>query len=122
MNKADRKSPKGLLVREKRNVLGGKITLYCTGFALLHLALDASQQHYKSVLFDGAIATIIFSCYLLNLFKFHRFAKITGLLSLNIAFVIYASVVPKEVGIYLFYFPLVAASSAFFNDHEKELR
>jgi signal transduction histidine kinase len=113
---------KGLLVSEKRNLLINRIALYCAGFSLLHLVIDASHGLYQSVIFDCGIVLIIAGCYLLNHYKFHRSSKIIALVSMNLAFLIYASVVPKAVGIYLFYFPLVAISSAFFENNEKMLR
>jgi signal transduction histidine kinase len=41
---------------------------------------------------------------------------------MNLAFVLYARIVPKEAGIFLYYFPLMAASSALFGPAEKKLR
>jgi signal transduction histidine kinase len=106
----------------KRNILTGKISLYCTGFSLFHLCLDTFLGHYPSSIFDICLATVIFSCYLLNRKGYYKAAKVTGLTLVNLAFIFYCSVLPKEVGIYLYYFPLMAVASALFENKDKNLR
>jgi signal transduction histidine kinase len=106
----------------RRNILSGKIALYCTGFALLHFFIDFFQGMYESAAFDAGIAGAIFFCFVLNRFKFYRATKIIGLSILNFSLGIYACVVPKEIGVYLFFFPLIAISCALFGPGEKKLR
>lgn len=106
----------------RRNILSGKIALYCTGFALLHFFIDFFQGMYESAAFDAGIAGAIFFCFVLNRFKFYQATKITGLSILNFSLSVYACVVPKEVGVYLFFFPLIAIACALFGPGEKKLR
>jgi signal transduction histidine kinase len=119
MVKEKLKPDKVLLADQKRVVLSGKIALYCTGFAIIHFFLDASQALYQSAAFDLIIAGMIFCCYLLNKWGFYQTATFIGLFLLNIAFVLYACIVPKEVGVYLYYFPLMAISSALFGPAQR---
>jgi signal transduction histidine kinase len=100
----------------------GQISLYGTAFTLLHFFIDFAQGMYQSAIFDLIISLSIFICYLLNRLKYHRIAKFSGLVVLNAVLLIYASVVPKEVGVYLFYFPLMVVSFALFGDDEKKFR
>ncbi len=100
----------------------GQISLYGTAFTLLHFFLDFGQGMYQSAIFDLIISLSIFICYILNRLKYTRIAKFSGLIVLNSVLLIYASVVPKEIGVYLFYFPLMAVSFALFGDDEKKFR
>lgn len=114
--------PKILLSTVKRNVLVGKLCWFCIILALLHAALDASQGLFQSVVVDFGFAAIIAIAYLLNHWKFHKTSKIFVLLSLNLLFLFLANMLPKEVGIFLYYFPLIVASSALFDSHQKYFR
>ncbi len=116
------KVAKGISAEEKRIILTGQITLYCTAFALLHFFIDFSQGMFQSALSDASIGLAVFVCYGINRLKYHRLAKLCCLAMLNISLSLYASVVPREVGVYLFYFPLIAVSSALFGKQERKLR
>ena len=111
-----------LLTTIKRNVLVGKICLFCIVLAFLHVLLDASQGLYESVAVDLLFAAIIGFAWLLNHWKYHRASKIFVLFCLNLLFVFFTSVLPKEVGTYLYYFPLIVAASALFDSVEKRYR
>jgi signal transduction histidine kinase len=110
---------KVLAAHEKRAKLTGKIALYCALFAFLHFALDFAQGVYQAAIFDLCIALAIFGCYILYRINYVKLAKVLGLLLMNIAMVLYASVVPKEVGVYLFFFPLMTISASLFGPDEK---
>lgn len=110
------------LTTVKRNVLVGKICLFCILLAFFHVMLDASQGLYESVAVDLLLAAIIGTAWLLNRWKYHRTSKIFVLLCLNLLFLFFTSVLPKGVGTYLYYFPLLVASSALFDSAEKYYR
>ena len=111
-----------LLSTVKRNVLVGKLCLFCVILAAVHVALDASQGLYESAAVDCVFGLVIFYAYLLNRWRYHRTSKIFVLLTLNVLFAFFVSVLPKDVGVYLYYFPLIVASSALFESSEKFLR
>lgn len=113
---------KKLLSTVKRNVLVAKLCLFCIILAFLHIILDSSQGLYESVMVDALFAIVIILTYLLNRWKFHKTSKIFVLLSLNALFIFFSSVLPREAGIYLYYFPLIVASSVLFDSGEKPLR
>jgi hypothetical protein len=104
---------------DKRRKLTDKLTLYGTCFALLHFTLDFSQSLYESATFDGVIALTIFTFFIVNRLGFHQTAKVGVLLILNLLLGAYASLVPRGVGVFLFYFPLMAISGALFGPYEK---
>lgn len=111
-----------LLTTVKRNVLVGKICLYCIVLAFLHVALDASQGLYESVAVDLVFAAIVGFAWLLNHWKYHQTSKIFVLSCLNLLFIFFTAVLPKEVGVYLYYFPLIVAASTLFDSGEKFYR
>ena len=111
-----------LLSTVKRNVLVGKICLFCIGLSFFHVILDASQGLYDSVIIDLLFAIIVGFAWLLNRWKYHRASKIFVLFTLNLLFAFFASVLPSEIGTYLYYFPLIVASSAIFDSGEKIYR
>lgn len=111
-----------LLSTVKRNVLVGRLCLFCIGLSLLHIAIDASLGLYDSVVMDFVFGVVIFLAYLLNRRGYHKLAKIFVLSVLNILFAVFVSVLPKEVGIYLYYFPLIIGSSAVFETSDRFYR
>lgn len=122
MVQGDVKLQGALLTTVKRNLLVAKLCLFSIGLALLHVILDASQGLYQSVFADLAFAATVFVAYLLNRWQYHKGAKIFALLSLNLLFAFFVSVLPRDVGVYLYYFPLIVTSSAMFEASEKLLR
>lgn len=111
-----------LLSTVKRNVLVGKICLFCVGLSFFHVILDASQGLYDSVIIDLLFAIIVGFAWLLNRWKYHRTSKIFVFFTLNLLFAFFVSVLPQEIGTYLYYFPLIVASSALFDSEEKIYR
>lgn len=111
-----------LLSTVKRNVLVAKLCLFCAVLAFLHVVLDASQGLYGSAAVDLAFGLIIFFAYMLTRWKYHKASKIFVLTALNLLFGFFVSVLPYGIGIYLYYFPLIVASSALFEASEKSLR
>jgi signal transduction histidine kinase len=122
VRKALEPTPKILLSTVKRNVLVAKICVFCLALAAVHIILDASQALYESAAVDGAFALVIAIALILNRYGFFRTSKIFVLILLNGMFILFASVLPKDVGIFLYYFPLIVASSALFDSGERILR
>ncbi len=104
---------------QKRSVLLSKITLCGTGFAFVHALNDFARDFYASSIFDLSIAAMLLACYFINRYGKYSLSRIIALLSMNFAFVFYASVVPRDVGVFLYYFPLMVASSTLFGPKEK---
>lgn len=113
---------KDSFANNKRNLLGTRIALLSVVFASVHALIDLYHGYEKSFVFDCIIVSVLFACYVLSKLQFHLIAKIIGLLSMNLAFAVYTSVAPKEVGLFMYYFPLMAASTALFGANEKSLR
>jgi signal transduction histidine kinase len=107
---------------EKRKILLTRITVCGTVFACIHAINDFAPDGYESTIIDLCIAILLFGCYLFNRNRKYAVGRNILLLSMNIGFVFYASVVDREVGVFLYYFPLMAASATLYGPKEKLLR
>lgn len=115
--------PKGLLLsNEKRNVLMARLCLLAILFALIHFSIDTFLGMYESAAVDLAIVGILFIAYLLNRKGYHLSSKVFLLSVLNVLFAFLISVLPTEVGVYLYYFPLIVGSSVLFESSRKLFR
>lgn len=89
---------------------------------LLHFSQDLISGAKVASLIDLVITLVIFLSYWIHRRGYQNTARIISLTCVNICFVVYACLVPAEIGVYLFYFPLMAISMAIFDSNEKPLR
>lgn len=106
----------------KRNVLFSRLSLFAGVLALIHTASDALDGLRIAPLIDLGLTLVIFAGYGLNRKGQHRLAKITVLTVLNLALAAYASLIPKQIGVYLFYLPLACGAAALFDFNERYMR
>ncbi|MFZ6001008.1 MAG: hypothetical protein ACOYW3_10900, partial [Bacteroidota bacterium] len=109
-------------ISKKRNLLFSRIALCATAVGLIHTINDALDGLQVAPIFDFALTLIVFGSYLLNQRGYHNIAKIMTLIFMNLAFAAYASLIPFEVGVYLFYLPLMGVSAAIFDTKDQMLR
>lgn len=108
--------------REKRRKLFTLVSLFAAFMGLFHFTQDLWAGAREAPLLDLLITIICLSSYLIHRRGYHVAASISLLLFLNFSLMVFACLVPAEVGIYLFYFPLMTISQALFQDSEKWLR
>jgi signal transduction histidine kinase len=89
---------------------------------LFHALEDIPEGQWLLTGMDFVMTAFIFAAYLINESGRHRQAKIFLLSFLNIFFFIYAQITPKELGVYVFYFPWVAVAALVFENKEKNYR
>lgn len=106
----------------KRHKLFERIAVFATLMGFFHAVEDASNGLEAAPIIDVVISISVFGGYLLYRRGYFEITRIVGLTFINVIFAIYASLLPKEVGIYLFYFPLIAVSFALFDSTERRLR
>lgn len=109
-------------ISKKRNLLFSRIALCATAVGLIHTINDALDGLQVAPIFDFVLTLIVFGSYLLNQRGYHNIAKIMTLIFMNLAFAVYASLIPFEVGVYLFYLPLMGVSAAIFDTKDQMLR
>lgn len=89
---------------------------------LFHALEDIPEGQWLLTGMDFVMTAFIFTAYLINESGRHRQAKIFLLSFLNLFFFIYAQITPKELGVYVFYFPWVAVAALVFENREKNYR
>ena len=109
-------------VEEKRNLLFSRVAICGIVIGSIHTLTDSLDGLRAAPIIDACFTAIILGAYWLNRVGHHRTAKSLALLVLNLGFVAYASVLPKEVGVYIFYLPLVAVAASVFDNHHWGLR
>ncbi|MBL7859481.1 MAG: HAMP domain-containing histidine kinase [Cyclobacteriaceae bacterium] len=104
---------------QKRTKLFERITLFGAAMGLFHFFPDLINGTPEAPVIDLFISVVIFSGFWLHRKGFRTVARVVVLLFMNIIFAVYACLMPKEVGIYLFYFPLMGISMASFGSAER---
>ena len=106
----------------KRSHLFERISLFASIMGSIHFVLDLIGGSKESPVIDMLITIVLFSCYVLHR-KGHRNAsRIIALSFLNVCLAVYACFLPPDVGVYLFFFPLMAVATSIFEPKEKSLR
>lgn len=108
--------------RKKRQILFERISIFGTVMGLFHFSQDLISGAKEAPFIDLLITIILFLSYWLHRNGYQNAGRILALTFLNISFAVYACLVPSEVGIYLFYFPLIGISMAVFDSAEKTMR
>ena len=106
------------LYKNKRNILFSQITFWGTILAIVHGIEDLFDQVALLPVMDFVLAAFVLAAFLINESGRHRVAKIFLLAFLNTFFFFYCLVVPKELGIYLYFFPWVAVAALVFESEE----
>ena len=95
---------------QKRNVLFSQFCIIATISAIIQGVADLISGYPLVMAIDLTIAFFLVLGYFINENRQHTFAKLMVILMSNILLFAFAAVVPKDVGIYLLYYPLVAFS------------
>lgn len=106
----------------KRIILLSQFTLFGAVVGVIHAVEDLVFGMAFMPMMDLTMAVGVFACYLLNERGKYKLAKIALLAFLNLFFFVYASLVPKELGIYLYYFPWVGLAAVVFDTKENSHR
>jgi signal transduction histidine kinase len=108
-----------VLYRNKRNILFSQITLVGGLVAIVHAIEGLVDRNYALPFLDFLMAAVVFVSYYVNETGKHLPAKVLFLSFLNIFFFFYSLITPREIGIYLFYFPWVAVAALIFSGEER---
>ena len=95
-------------LEQKRNVLFSQFCIIASISAMIQGVNDLIEGYPFVMLFDLLIALVLIAGYILNERRIHKIAKLLVIIISNILLFSFASVVPKDVGIYLLFYPLVA--------------
>lgn len=110
------------MYRNKRNILFSQITLVGGLVGIVHAVEGLIDRSYALPYLDFLMTSFLFASYYINESGRHLTAKVLMLSLLNIFFFVYSLITPREIGIYVFYFPWVAAAALIFNTEERVWR
>ena len=102
-------------LEQKRNVLFSQFCIIATIASIIQGVYDLIEGYPFVMLIDLLIALVLVVGYLLNERRAHKTAKLLVLIMSNILLFSFAAVVPKGVGIYLLFYPIVAFSFIVFD-------
>ncbi|HMG90137.1 MAG TPA: HAMP domain-containing sensor histidine kinase [Chryseolinea sp.] len=108
--------------KRKRNKLFENISLFATVMGTVHFVLDLIGGSKEAPVIDMIITIVLFTCYVFHRKGYRNTSRILGLSFLNLCLAVYACLIPANVGVYLFFFPLMAVSMAIFEPKEKVMR
>lgn len=97
-------------LEQKRNVLFSQFCIIAAISAIIQGVYDLIDGYPYVMLIDFIIAFVLMTGYFLNEKRIHKTAKLMVLIMSNILLFSFAAIVPKGVGIYLLFYPLVAFS------------
>lgn len=107
---------------QKRVKLFERIALFAGLMGVVHFFPDLLNDTPEAPVIDLFISAIMFSLFWLHKKGYQTTARILAVSFLNLIFAVYACVLPQEVGVYLFYLPLMAISMAIFGTHQRLYR
>ena len=107
---------------KKRIKLFERLLLFACIVGMVHFFPDLIIGTKEAPIFDLTLSAFTFGCYILHRKGFHTTSRILVLSFLNLFLTIYACVMSKEVGIYLYFLPLMALSIAVFSYNQRLLR
>lgn len=123
MEKLDPEEAIEEFARKKRSILFERILIFAIFVGLFHFFLDLiSDDGVEAPIIDLCITAVLVIAYVLQWKGYFLTSRLLVVGFLNVCFAAYASLIPKEVGVYLFYFPMMAISMAVFGDDEKRVR
>ena len=109
-------------IEQKSNVLLSLFAMLGMITTAIQMVVDTVNELYIGVGIDSTLFAFLVIIYFMNEKGSHLPAKILFLSFLNIFLFLYASILPKEVGTYFFYFPIVAITSLIFESKHRLIR
>jgi len=107
------------MYRHKRNILFSQIVLVGGIVGIVHAIEGLLERSFPLPFLDFFMTAMLFISWYLNESGKHLIAKVLLLSFLNIFFFFYSLITPREIGIYVFYFPWVAAAALIFSSEER---
>lgn len=108
-------------IEQKNNVLLSLFSILAMATAGIQIIIDLSHQNYIAVGMDISIVISMIIVYVINEKRKHLTAKLLFIGLLNILLFIYASIIPKDTGVYLFFFPVIGITALIFDRKSSSL-
>ncbi|MGM0581163.1 MAG: sensor histidine kinase [Bacteroidota bacterium] len=109
-------------LEQKPNILLSQFSLIAVLAAFIQIVNDAFNLNYIAILLDIVIVIIFFVTFLINEKRRHLTAKLL-FIGLGTGFIFfYASVIPKSIGAYLVFYPIMAVIFLIFSNEERQYK
>ncbi len=109
-------------IEQKHNVLLSLFSILGIVTAGLQIVIDGTSGMYLSACIDGTIVISMMVTYYLNEKRKHLLAKLLFVSLLNFILFVYASISPKEAGVYFYFFPVIGVTALIFDNTTRTLR
>ncbi|MDH5476578.1 MAG: hypothetical protein OEX22_12850, partial [Cyclobacteriaceae bacterium] len=109
-------------LEQRNNILVSVFAIFGLFAATAQFSNDLYHKSFYSTKMDALIIFVLLSVYFLNERGRHKLAKIIFLGFINLILFVYACIVPKEVGVFLFFFPMISIATLIFNSNESKIR
>ncbi|MDN5202571.1 HAMP domain-containing sensor histidine kinase [Fulvivirgaceae bacterium BMA10] len=106
----------------KRNILLSQLSFLGLIVSLIHVVIDYFEGFPVISLIDFGMASVFFIVYALNKKGHHQAAKFLFLIFLNVSLFAIANVVPRDMGIYLLFFPIFGITFMLFEYEQRKER
>lgn len=107
---------------QKSNVLLSLFVMLGTITMFVQVVFDSINGLIYVAFLDAFMMGVLIIIYILNERRKHLSAKIMFLGFINLMLFVFASIVPKEVGVYLYYFPIIGITSLIFDQNTAHYR
>jgi len=109
-------------LEQKPNILLSQFSIIAILAAIIQVVTDLLNLNFIAVALDFVVLIIFVSTFLLNEHNRHLLAKFIFIV-LGTGFIfLYASVIPKSVGSYLIFFPIVTVIFLIFGNEERQYK
>jgi signal transduction histidine kinase len=109
-------------IEQKNNVMLSLFSILGMFTAGLQIIIDLFSENYFATAMDAVILITVIATYTLNEKRKHLLAKLLFVGLLNVILFVYGNVVPKSVGVYLYFFPVIAIAALIFDSKTRIIR
>lgn len=109
-------------LEQKPNILLSQFSIIAVLAALIQVVNDLLNYNFIAIALDFIIVIIFFVTFLLNENKRHLIAKFIFIVMGTGFIFVYASIIPKSIGAYLVFFPILALIFLIFNNEERQYK
>jgi signal transduction histidine kinase len=106
----------------KRIKLFERLSIVACALGVIHFFPDVAMGSKEAPVFDLTLSVVTGAGYLFHRKGFHTLSRVLVLCFLNLYLTVYACVMDQEVGIYLFFLPLMTLTIAVFGSRHRILR
>lgn len=109
-------------LEQKPNILLAQFSVIAIFGAIIQIITDLIYFNFTAMAMDAVMLLIFLIAYVLNEKRKHLLAKFIFIFFGTGFIFIYAAIVPKSVGAYLVFFPMIAILFLVFNNEEKQYK